>query len=151
VVACNELYAKVNPIDPPTVETVGEEKDRFTLPLARFTVTGPAVSVGDGPEAPMRKFTVKWLTQDGSVYWSIPSLVNTASEYAPPSWRNPVGGLHNTGPEVGALNHPEVVIAPDFPSRPVDRRNWYFTGSPLTSTTVGAENFGVRVLMTSPS
>ena len=135
---------------PPTVETVGEAKLRFTLPFARFTVTGPALSIGAGPAVPMRWLTEKGFTQLGSIALSIPSLVRTASVYAPPSWTVPAGGLQVIGPLPVGVSQPEVVTSPDLPSLPVASRNWYRTASPLESVTVGAENVGVRVVMTEP-
>jgi hypothetical protein len=50
------------PIGPPTVATVGEVNDAATFPFAKFTLTGPAESVGAGPALVIRKLTVKWLT-----------------------------------------------------------------------------------------
>lgn len=50
---------------PPTVSTVGDANDSAALPLARFTVTGPALSKGEGPVVPRRRFTCILRFQSG--------------------------------------------------------------------------------------
>ena len=81
----NELYVNDNPMGPPRVDTIGEGKLRFTFPFAKFTVTGPAESVGAGPLVPIRWLTEKWVIQLGSTAPSNPSSVITLTVYAPPS------------------------------------------------------------------
>jgi hypothetical protein len=44
---------------PPNVDTIGEVNDAETFPFAKFTVTGPAESVGAGPGLVTRILTLK--------------------------------------------------------------------------------------------
>ena len=62
---------KFNPMLPPTVDTIGDEKFNAKLPLAKFTVAGPAASNGDGPEVPRRWSTRKLLTHSGRMFSSM--------------------------------------------------------------------------------
>jgi len=69
------------PIGPPTVFTSGEAKLREALPVARFTVTGPAASNGDGPDVPSRRSTLKRLRHGLSRESFTPSLVSAIQAY----------------------------------------------------------------------
>src|SRR5688572_3026740 len=135
---CCVLYVNDNPIGPPTVGTVGEENERLALPFARFTVNGPAVSVGDGPGPPIRMLIVNRFAHFGpdSPY---ESRVFTPHVYAPPSWRTPAGTVH-----VVAACHGDHAIPPVFASAPVAIVNRYSGVCPNWFVAGGADSVGVK-------
>jgi hypothetical protein len=125
------------------VFTVGEVNAADTFPFARFTLTGPAESVGAGPELVTRRFTVNLLTHD-HIGGSSPLSTNTVHVYVTPSCSTPAGTVHDPGVEPDIDG--ELTTCPLTPSLPVVKRNWYLGPVPDPADPVfGSVSVGVRV------
>ena len=122
--------------------TMGEVKDAATLPLARFTVTGPAVSVGAGPGEPTRSETI---TRLGGIVHELPywSCTTSAQVYEPPSRSVPEGTCQDTSPLASGVNASDWASCPEMPSRPDATRIAYVSACPAWPVAIGVDSVGV--------
>src|SRR3954469_15169212 len=133
--AVSELYVNWTNCGPKPVIMNWLVTDVVTLPVARFTLTGPTTSVGIGPVgscSPSRRFTTSPRASAAGPAWPSAPRTWAVHLYWPPSASTPAGTTQR-----GLATQPDVTTWPASGVSPVPTVNWYCT-RPVTGLTASS-------------